>query len=79
MKRLSNIKTVKEIDGKGNTEEEFRIPFFPILSDGMSHRGEFQGFDGKVACSLGQQSVTIIIDWLLTIASAYVPSGFGNL
>ena len=38
--------------------------------------GAFKGLIGKVARYQGQQRVAIIIDGLLTIASAYVPSAF---
>ena len=38
--------------------------------------GVFKGVIGKVARYRGQQRVAIIIDGLLTIASAYVPSAF---
>ncbi len=38
--------------------------------------GIFKGVIGKVARYQGQQRVAIIIDGLLTIASAYVPSAF---
>lgn len=38
--------------------------------------GVFKGLIGKVARYQGQQRVAIIIDGLLTIASAYVPSAF---
>ena len=38
--------------------------------------GPFKGVIGKVARYHGQQRVAIIIDGLLTIASAYVPSAF---
>lgn len=38
--------------------------------------GVFKGMIGKVARYQGQQRVAIIIDGLLTIASAYVPSAF---
>lgn len=38
--------------------------------------GAFKGVIGKVARYHGQQRVAIIIDGLLTIASAYVPSAF---
>ena len=38
--------------------------------------GVFKGVIGKVARYHGQQRVAIIIDGLLTIASAYVPSAF---
>ena len=38
--------------------------------------GDFKGIIGKVARYQGQQRVAIIIDGLLTIASAYVPSAF---
>ena len=38
--------------------------------------GVFKGVIGKVARFHGQQRVAIIIDGLLTIASAYVPSAF---
>ena len=38
--------------------------------------GVFKGVIGKVARYQGQQRVAIIIDGLLTIASAYVPSAF---
>ena len=38
--------------------------------------GAFKGVVGKVARYQGQQRVAIIIDGLLTIASAYVPSAF---
>lgn len=38
--------------------------------------GTFKGVIGKVARYHGQQRVAIIIDGLLTIASAYVPSAF---
>ena len=38
--------------------------------------GAFKGVIGKVARYQGQQRVAIIIDGLLTIASAYVPSAF---
>lgn len=38
--------------------------------------GVFKGVFGKVARYHGQQRVAIIIDGLLTIASAYVPSAF---
>lgn len=38
--------------------------------------GAFKGVVGKVARYHGQQRVAIIIDGLLTIASAYVPSAF---
>ena len=40
--------------------------------------GAFKGVIGKVARYHGQQRVAIIIDGLLTIASAYVPSAFLN-
>ena len=38
--------------------------------------GAFKGVIGKVARYQGQQRVAIIIDGLLTIASAYVPKAF---
>ena len=38
--------------------------------------GGFKGVTGKVARYHGQQRVAIIIDGLMTIASAYVPSAF---
>ncbi len=38
--------------------------------------GAFAGLIGKVARYQGQQRVAIIIDGLLTIASAYVPKAF---
>ncbi|MCD8235143.1 MAG: UpxY family transcription antiterminator [Prevotellaceae bacterium] len=38
--------------------------------------GVFKGVIGKVARYQGQQRVAVIIDGLLTIASAYVPSAF---
>lgn len=38
--------------------------------------GVFKGVIGKVARYQGQQRVAIIIDGLLTVASAYVPSAF---
>ena len=38
--------------------------------------GAFKGVIGKVARYHGQQRVAVIIDGLLTIASAYVPSAF---
>lgn len=38
--------------------------------------GIFKGVVGKVARYHGQQRVAIIIDNLLTVASAYVPSAF---
>lgn len=38
--------------------------------------GIFKGVIGKVARYHGQQRVGIIIDGLLTIASAYVPNSF---
>lgn len=38
--------------------------------------GAFKGVVGKVARYQGQQRVAIIIDGLLSIASAYVPSAF---
>ena len=38
--------------------------------------GVFKGVIGKVARYHGQQRVAIIIDELMTIASAYVPSAF---
>ena len=38
--------------------------------------GMFKGLTGKVARFQGQQRVAVIIDGLLTIASAYVPSAF---
>lgn len=38
--------------------------------------GAFKGVVGKVARYHGQQRVAVIIDGLLTIASAYVPSAF---
>ena len=38
--------------------------------------GVFTGVIGKVARYQGQQRVAIIIDGLMTIASAYVPSAF---
>ena len=41
--------------------------------------GAFKGVVGKVARYQGQQRVAIIIDGLLTIASAYVPSAFLEL
>ena len=41
--------------------------------------GAFKGVVGKVARYQGQQRVAIIIDGVLTIASAYVPSAFLEL
>lgn len=41
--------------------------------------GVFKGLIGKVARYHGQQRVAIVIDGLLTIASAYVPSAFLEL
>ena len=38
--------------------------------------GIFKGVEGRVARYHGQQRVAIVIDGLLTIASAYVPSSF---
>lgn len=38
--------------------------------------GEFKGVTGKVARYHGQQRVAVIIDGLLTIATAYIPSAF---
>lgn len=38
--------------------------------------GDFRGVIGKVARYRGQQRVAVIIDGLLTIATAYVPSAF---
>ena len=38
--------------------------------------GVFKGVVGKVARYHGQQRVAIIIDGLLTVASAYVPNAF---
>ena len=38
--------------------------------------GPFAGLEGKVARYQGQQRVAVIIDGLLTMASAYIPSAF---
>ena len=38
--------------------------------------GDFQGVIGKVARYCGQLRVAVIIDGLLTIATAYVPRGY---
>ena len=38
--------------------------------------GPFAGLEGKVARYHGQQRVAVIIDGLLTMASAYIPSAF---
>lgn len=38
--------------------------------------GAFAGLEGKVARYHGQQRVAVIIDGLLTMASAYIPSAF---
>lgn len=38
--------------------------------------GAFAGLEGKVARYQGQQRVAVIIDGLLTMASAYIPSAF---
>ena len=38
--------------------------------------GGFKGVIGKVARYQGQQRVAVIIDGLLTIATAYIPSAF---
>ena len=51
----------------------------PKFQSGQTVRvidGAFKGVIGKVARYQGQQRVAIIIDGLLTIASAYVPSAF---
>lgn len=38
--------------------------------------GVFKGVIGKVARFQGQQRIGIVIDGLMTVASAYVPSAF---
>ena len=38
--------------------------------------GVFKGVVGKVARYHGQQRVAVVIDGLLTVATAYVPSAF---
>lgn len=38
--------------------------------------GVFAGVEGRVARYHGQQRVAVIIDGLLTIATAYIPSAF---
>lgn len=38
--------------------------------------GKFKGVTGKVARYQGQQRVAVVIDGLLTVATAYVPSAF---
>ena len=38
--------------------------------------GKFNGVTGIVACYQGQQRVGIVIDGLLTVATAYIPSAF---
>ncbi|WP_368043386.1 hypothetical protein [uncultured Prevotella sp.] len=38
--------------------------------------GKFKGVTGTVARYLGQQRVGIVIDGLLTLTTAYVPSAF---
>lgn len=38
--------------------------------------GRFKGVIGKVARYHGQQRVAVVIDGLLTIATAYIPSAF---
>ena len=40
--------------------------------------GKFAGVTGRVARYHGQQRVAVIIDGLLTIATAYIPSAFLN-
>ena len=54
-----------------NIENKFKVGQTVRVSDGV-----FKGVEGKVARYHGQQRVAIIIDGLLTIASAYVPSAF---
>lgn len=41
--------------------------------------GKFSGVTGRVARYHGQQRVAVIIDGLLTIATAYIPSAFLNI
>jgi transcription antitermination factor NusG len=38
--------------------------------------GPFTGVEGRVARFMGQQRVGIVINGLLTVATAYVPSAF---
>ena len=39
-------------------------------------KGEFKGFVGRVARHKGQQRVGIVVDNLLTVMTAYVPSAY---
>lgn len=39
-------------------------------------KGEFTGFVGRVARHKGQQRVGIVVDNLLTVMTAYVPSAY---
>ena len=51
----------------------------PKFKEGQMVRiidGGFKGVVGKVARYQGQQRVAVIIDGLLTIATAYIPSAF---
>ena len=51
--------------------KQFKVGQKVRITDGI-----FKGVVGKVARYRGQQRVAIVIDGLLTIASAYVPSAF---
>ena len=74
--QIEGLKTICASQAEDIILELSEIKQFKVGQKVRIIDGIFKGVVGKVARYRGQQRVAIVIDGLLTIASAYVPSAF---
>ena len=74
--QIEGLKTICASQAEDIIIELSEIKQFKVGQKVRIIDGIFKGVVGKVARYRGQQRVAIVIDGLLTIASAYVPSAF---
>ena len=74
--QMESLKQICESEAKDIIIETGEITKFKIGVLVRVIDGSFKGVEGKVARYQGQQRVAVVVEGLLTIATAYVPSAF---
>ena len=74
--QMESLKQICESEAKDIIIETGEITKFKIGVPVRVIDGSFKGVEGKVARYQGQQRVAVVVEGLLTIATAYVPSAF---
>ena len=74
--QMDSLKIICDADNANTIISLSSVPKFDKGQLVRIIEGPFQGVVGKVARYQGQQRVAVIVDGLVTVVTAYVPSAF---